>query len=338
MLPAVVIYFNLLDDEKVKPVLEHYAGNGFSSDWGVRILSSDSPLFNPTGYHYGSVWPLFTGWTALAEYEYGNSVQGFTHIYNNMHIKNYWAKGFVEEVMNGAEFKPSGVCPHQCWSETNVLHPAITGMIGWKPFALEKRAELKPRFPLHWDMVGVENLRIGNSRITLKMKRSKNETSYILLLKEGAPVHIRLFPEILQGLILDEVSINGDPVQVSGEKSRGLLKQPVEIDLQRESTVILRHRKGVGMIPVMPEPMPGDKSLGYRIIASRLKGNQYTIDLEGKSGSTAYFQLMVNDQRIKQVHGGRVEKTEKNGLVRLRIPFPPSKQRFIKKQIIVFFD
>jgi hypothetical protein len=69
-----------------------------------------------------------------------------------------------------------------------------------------------------------------------------------------------------------------------------------------------------------------------------LKGNQYTIDLEGKSGSTAYFQLMVNDQRIKQVQGGQVEETEKNRLVRLRIPFPPSKQRFIKKQIIVFFD
>ena len=117
--------------------LRFYAGNSFSADWGLRILSSASPLFNPRGYHYGGVWPLFTGWAALAEYAYGRPVQGFTHITNNMVIKNYWAAGFVEEVMSGAVYRPAGVCPHQCWSETNIAHPAISGMLGWRPDAMQ---------------------------------------------------------------------------------------------------------------------------------------------------------------------------------------------------------
>jgi glycogen debranching enzyme len=53
ILPAVAAYWGLLDDAKMKPLLEAYAGNGFSTDWGVRILSSSSPLFKPQGYHYG---------------------------------------------------------------------------------------------------------------------------------------------------------------------------------------------------------------------------------------------------------------------------------------------
>ncbi|MCX6138048.1 MAG: GH116 family glycosyl hydrolase [Ignavibacteriales bacterium] len=116
ILPAVGAYWSLYDEAKVKPMLEAYAGNGFTTNWGVRILSSSSPLFNPGGYHYGSVWPLFTGWAALAEYEYGNSTQGFAHIWENIFIKKHWALGFVQEVMSGAVYRPSGICPHQCWS------------------------------------------------------------------------------------------------------------------------------------------------------------------------------------------------------------------------------
>ena len=35
------------------------------TDWGARILSNRSALYDPLSYHYGSVWPLFTGWAAM---------------------------------------------------------------------------------------------------------------------------------------------------------------------------------------------------------------------------------------------------------------------------------
>ena len=63
------------------PLLRAYASSEFSTDWGVRGLSGRiAAFFNPRGYQEGAAWPLFTGWTALGEFAYGNSVQGFTHV------------------------------------------------------------------------------------------------------------------------------------------------------------------------------------------------------------------------------------------------------------------
>ena len=77
VLPSVPLLFGLVQPAKASPVLERWSSNRFSTNWGVRIIGDDSPWFKPTGYHYGSVWPLFTGWTSLAEYRYGHNVQGF---------------------------------------------------------------------------------------------------------------------------------------------------------------------------------------------------------------------------------------------------------------------
>jgi glycogen debranching enzyme len=335
VLPAVGMYFNLLDETRSKEVLQQYAGNAFSSDWGVRILSSKSSLFNPRGYHYGSVWPLFTGWTALAEYEYGRSVQGFIHICDNMFLKNHWASGFVEEVMNGAEYTPSGVCPHQCWSETNILHPAITGMIGWKPFAPESKVILKPRFPLHWADVTVNNLAIGNARIKLQMTRQKNETKFRVFLTEGMPIKILFAPEIAAGTIIEEITINDKRVDIPSGLMRGLIDPPLEFDLNQVSDIVFKHTKGVGMIPQMTQPNPGGMSEGYRIISTILDKNKYEIVFEGRSGTKGNFKVMIFDQAIKSINGASFDKIGENGINQITVTFPSSNQEYVKNRVII---
>lgn len=335
VLPAVVMYYGLLDNDKAKSTLERYAGNGFTSNWGVRILSSESSLFNPQGYHYGSVWPLFTGWTALAEYQYGNSTQAFTHITNNLYIKNHWAHGFVEEVMNGAVYKPSGVCPHQCWSETNILHPAITGMIGWKPNAPEKSAMLSPRFPIHWDSVTIRNLRVGKSVLQLTMKREKNRSRYQFLLVQGSAVTINFSPEIPDGMIIKQAKVNGRDVSVPSDRALGLLARPISFTVSKQTEVELNHNRGIGMIPVMPKPQPSDSSIGLRIIKATLQGSTYALEVEGRGGATGVFELMMFDQELKSVEGGKVETISGNGRVALTVSFDGPQNGFSRKTAIV---
>ncbi len=334
-LPAVVMYYDQLDDAKVKPMLKTYAGNGFTTDWGVRILSSKSPLFKPTGYHYGSIWPLFTGWTALAEYQYGHSVQGFKHIMDNMRIKNYWALGFVEEVMHGAEYRPTGVCPHQCWSETNVLHPAITGMVGWKPDAPNKEATIKPRFPLHWDSVFVSNMRMGETVLNLSMTRGQNHTHYHLARLSGPPVTINLQPEIAEGMTIKSVNINGTENKVSTESARGLLRKPIGIELKEDLTVELNHTGGIGMIPKIPQPKPGASAVGYRIISSYIKGNAFFVELEGLSDSRGVFAVNIFDQTISEIEGAKMVRTDDRGILSFSVRFPESEETYVKKSIII---
>jgi glycogen debranching enzyme len=335
VLPAVVAYLNLLDDNRVASMLRAYAGNGFTSDWGVRILSSQSPLFDPRGYHYGSIWPLFTGWTTLAEYEYGNSTQGFSHIMNNLYIKNYWALGFVEEVMNGSTYKASGVCPHQCWSETNILHPAITGMIGWKPNALEHAATLKPRFPLNWDSVTVSNLRVGESMIQQRMKRSVQKTVYTVALQKGPAVHLTLAPELPVGSTIKKVTVGGVVVPKAVVGARGLLNIPSPIMVAKQIEVVIEHSGGFGLDPVVPRPAPGDSSGALRIISVGSRQDGYVAVLEGKPGAETFLRMHLFDQEIDKVEGGDAVRSDKQGVWDLHVKFNASSAPFVSQEIVV---
>ncbi|OGU86349.1 MAG: hypothetical protein A3K31_02015 [Ignavibacteria bacterium RIFOXYA12_FULL_35_25] len=321
VLPAVGAYFNLLDDAKVKYMLDAYASNSFSTDWGTRIVSSSSKLFKPTGYHYGAVWPLFTGWTALAEYEYGNSVQAFSHFNENLAIKNFWALGYVEEVMNGSVYKPSGVCPHQCWSETNILHPAITGMIGWKPNAVEQSATLKPRFPLSWDTISVADLRSGKSLLQLSMKRGLNRTVYSIKLIEGPELKVQFSPEIPDGMKIKKAFIDKKEIAIKDSTFRGLLAIPIQIQLKTTVEIVFEHTGGIGMYPVVPHPQPGNSSQGFRIISTSLSGKQYTLIVEGKSGTEGNFILNAFDQKVVYVANAEFETTPKQGIINLKVNF-----------------
>ena len=333
VLPAPVMYFGWLDDAKVLPGLARYAGNHFTTDWGTRIVSDESPLFNPQGYHYGSIWPLFTGWTALADYEYGNSTQAFSNMWDNLSIKNSWALGYVEEVMNGAVYKPSGVCPHQCWSETNILHPGIHGMIGWKPRATERGAVLTPRFPLHWGRVSVKNLRSGSSVVDLTVERASRSTDYRLVLRKGSPVTIDLAPEIPEGMEIIGATLNGAPVQVSQGRRRGLMDRPIRVTLTDSAEVRLTHTGGVGVRPVVSRPVPGDSSVGIRIVGASLRASEYAIDVEGRSGTSAQLALVLLDQKVLSTQGCTL--LNRDGTLVLSVPFDPSASRYLQKHVVV---
>ncbi|MFA4863875.1 MAG: amylo-alpha-1,6-glucosidase, partial [Bacteroidales bacterium] len=159
IMPCIPMLFNQADRDKAQKVLPVIAANGFTSDWGCRIVEEGSPHFNPGGYHTGSVWPLFTGWAALAEFRNNNYLQGFSHLMSNILIYQYWGLGFIEEVLHGEIFQPFGVCHHQCWSETMALQPAIEGMLGYQPDALKHQISLKPWFPADWSTVKVSGIR-----------------------------------------------------------------------------------------------------------------------------------------------------------------------------------
>lgn len=335
VLPAVLLAFNLVEEEKTGRMLEEWAGNGFSPDWGIRIIGADSPYFNPTGYHYGSVWPLFTGWAGLAEYQYGRSVQGFTRIMNNLLIYRCWGLGYVEEVMHGTEYRPAGVCPHQCWSETNVLHPALSGMAGIEADAPRNRLGLKPRFPLHWDRAAVKNIRVGGAVIDLEFRREKNLTTYQLALREGRAISIDLQPEIPEGMEITAIEIAGKSQPLSQRGPRGLLAAAVSFTLENTAMVQLRHRGGIGMVPLVAQPQPGDSSQGYRIINTRLEGNRYHITLEGKSGGRGVFYLKTFGVSIKRAEGGEIIPAPGEGVWELTVRFDEDAAGYSRKALIV---
>ena len=96
------------------------------------MIAHDDPLYNPEGYHNGSVWPLFTGWTALAELRHGLKEEAFKHLTNNLMLYKRFSPGYIPEVLHGEECKPAGVCNHQAWSEALALLGILALQQEWK--------------------------------------------------------------------------------------------------------------------------------------------------------------------------------------------------------------
>ena len=68
VLTTVPMWFELPDAAHVEEMITRLADSDHETDWGMRIISSHSALYDASGYHYGSVWPLFTGWASVGEY------------------------------------------------------------------------------------------------------------------------------------------------------------------------------------------------------------------------------------------------------------------------------
>ena len=41
------------------------------ADWGVRMLSTRSSLYEPLNYNYGAAWPFLSGWVSAALFGHG---------------------------------------------------------------------------------------------------------------------------------------------------------------------------------------------------------------------------------------------------------------------------
>ena len=335
ILPTVPIYFRMADREKASLALKNIAGNVFTTNWGVRILREDSPWFKPTGYHYGSVWPLFTGWASLAEYATGNPIQGFSHIMNNLNVYKNWGLGFVEEVLNGAEYQPSGVCAHQCWSETMVLQPAIEGMLGLEIYAQERKMLLSPQLPPQWDSLHLEHIRMADQFVNFHYLRSKDGTcEYQFKLDQGHPVMIDFMPSYPAGTRFKSVTINGKEIPFTSFKSAQSITLMVSFDLGPAIKLIVETEAGISVIPAISDPKPGDHAEGMRILATRLSGNIYQVEVEGKTGSSGILELWSGGHNVTEAENARfLDQTGR--ISRFAVDFERSESKYMIKTVTV---
>jgi len=334
VLPAVPLSFRMGETEYANAVLDQYASNAFSTNWGVRIIREDSPWFNPTGYHYGSVWPLFTGWTSLAEFNYDHYQQGFTHLMNNLKVYKNWGQGFVEEVLNGSEYKPSGVCPHQCWSETMVLQPAIEGLLGLDIKAQENKIVLRPHLPANWDSLNIRNIHIGNGKIDFQFHRTNNHLDYLFYSPGQLPVKVEFMPSLPAGTVIKSVSINGKDIPFTIFKTPQNLDCLINFQVSGNAKLELQFDKGICVLPAVNEPKPGDPAEGLRIISSKLKGNQYQVDLEGIAKSTEQVRVFIHDWEIAKTENGQLMGNI-GDVEYFEVNFEPAGQKYVRKSLII---
>ncbi len=290
-LTTVPIYFGVTDSAKAQQTISKLSGPLFSADWGVRMINDDNSLFSPTAYHMGSIWPLFTGWTSLAQYKTGHYNQGFENMMANLESYKDFALGRAPEVINGLVYKPSGVTLHQCWSETMAIQPLVEGLLGINSDAVANRLTLAPRFPFDWKECRVKNIAVGSVKVNFYMQKGENKMTYTF--SSNSPIHVDFQPVLPPGATVSEVKVNSKTVYFHVKQGEEYTTLISTFGIEKNAVVEIHYQDAASALPSIIKAQIDQPSSGFKIMKQIRKGNQLEITMEGRPASSHEVQLYL---------------------------------------------
>ena len=156
VLSTVPMWFGLLDPKNALEMIDRLSAEDHAADWGMRIISTQNPLFAPDGYHFGSIWPLFTGWASVGEYRYHAAASAYANLRANAWLALDGAGGHSTEVLSGLTYAAlSTASPHQIWSAAMVVSPLLRGLCGLNIDVPRKTVTFAPHLPAEWNTLGI---------------------------------------------------------------------------------------------------------------------------------------------------------------------------------------
>lgn len=192
---AFPMLFDLLPAEHARLALREIASSKISTDWGSRMLSSDSPAYDPLAYNNGGVWPFLTGFTTWALYKQSNAEAGLQMLRNLATWTHEDALGVMPEIVSGAYFRPLETSvPHQLFSNFGFVASLLRGMLGLEVDAATRTLILAPQVPPDWPRFRIENIDVGGEKVSLELSPATNGMGLNLLNKPDAPITIDFRP------------------------------------------------------------------------------------------------------------------------------------------------
>lgn len=268
--------------------LAQFAAATLNTDWGLRDVANNEKDYDGMSYHQGSVWPLFTGWAALAEYRGNQPLAGYRMLMENANLTRAQDLGAVTELLSGDFFVPFGrSTSHQLWSSAMVITPTLRGLFGISIDAQSKTITVNPHLPASWAHAEIRNLRVGSDTANLTFTRNGSTLTASL----DAPAGIRL--------------ISAAP----GAKQ--LASNKVSIPLP-----------AVEVADLMQHPLPGDRTHAPRVLSEKYEANRVTLTLEGLAGSEVQLPLVENAPKLKLIVQGADLNTSTTGTRTLTVHFP----------------
>jgi hypothetical protein len=271
--------------------LRRWASEEFSTDWGLRDLSPATSFYDPISYHQGSVWPLYTGWEALAQYRGGNAAAGLAALMQNAGQTFTQDLGYVTELLSGEFFQPFGrSSPHQLWSSAMVITPAVRGLFGVTEDAAHNTLQFSPRLPASWNEAELINFRFGKSRMDVRFARSGAGLRVTVRMHEGEA-----------------------PCLKSPAEARPLRCGKNGLDV---ALPVVEVEQPTGL------PLPGAVTAGVKILSQVEGARQMTLEMEGMGGTNVDLRYRFHRPNVR-VEGAAIV----NGRVLVTFPSGTGYQR-----------
>lgn len=326
VLTTVPMWFGLLDEAKADAMITELADLDQQADWGMRIISDHSPKFSGGGYHFGSVWPLFTGWASVGEYRYHRAFPAYENLRANALLAFDGSLGHITEVLSGDFYQPlSTSSPHQIWSAAMLVSPLLRGLLGLETEAARGTLRFQPHVPSDWSSFVIRNVPVGSARLELKYSKDLDGITLVAEALEGASgkVSIDFAPAVsLRAKVLG-VALNGRAtefrVQTNGVDQHILVRVPLSAGA---NSLRIRLKDDFGLTYNSTLPVLGATSEGLRIVSETWSPSRDRLTFAASGLAGRQYRLTVwNPSQIASVSGAKLSKGP-DGRSDLLVEFP----------------
>ena len=314
VLATVPMWFGLPNAVHADQMITHLADADQQTDWGMRIISQHSKVYDGSGYHYGSVWPLFTGWASVGEYRYHRAFPAYSNLRSNALLATDGALGHFTEVLSGdynQSFSTSS--PHQIWSAAMVISPILRGMFGLQTDQEKHQIALAPHVPADWTSFAIRNVHVGLIGVDFQYRKTA-ETIVLEAKRTGTgDCWVEFSPSFSLRTGIVSVEMNGRPLPFKMQPNANDQHLVVRFAVNGgPNTVVIRVKNDFGLALSNELPELGSASRGLRIVSESWNSarTQLTLQVSGRSGGT--YELGVwNPGQISSLEGAALTKAGK---------------------------
>jgi glycogen debranching enzyme len=334
VLPGVPMWWGVLDSTRVPTQIDHLGSGAMATDWGHRIVSNRSEVYDALSYHHGSVWPLFTGWASMGAYTYTRPHVGYQALMSTALLTEQDALGYVTELLSGDYNTAFGrTSHHQIWSEAMVVTPAVRGMLGIAHRDGGRTLRIAPQLPADWDSVSVRNLHAGGGRYDLQITRT--DQAYRIALtpqdEEGTLDRLVVAPAVPRDAAVRGATVNGQSADVSTHEAGDRMRARVAAEVSGRTEVAIQRTRGSDAILPVAVPEAGATNQQLRILRSTATADTLTVVAEGRAGRT--YRLPVRSPHTLALPTDVTVAEQQADVTVLSVPFLGDTDRYVRRTL-----
>ncbi len=289
-----------------KPILAHadaclqqFAAATLSTDWGLRDVANNEKDYDGMSYHQGSVWPLFTGWAALAEYRGNQPLAGYQLLMENANLTRAQDLGAVTELLSGDFFVPFGrSTSHQLWSSAMVITPTLRGLFGLTIDAESKTITINPHLPASWDHAEILNLPLGNETGALYFSRKDDHLE--IYFGNTANDDWKLHSDIAGATFgpIGETQLNRK-LKITSQQGLRIPLPALEVD--GSAWPFAKNAIDDPSLLMNRAPLPGARTSRFRVLSANYSDHRLVLTAEGEAGTTGMLSVTRHGHFIPRI-------------------------------------
>lgn len=310
--PADAITQDIFSPQQDEEVLNQIASSDFRTDWGVRSVATDSPIYDPWSYASGSVSALHSAEIAAMFWTEDRPEIAWSTWRGIVPWNRLDSLGHIHEVLAGNYYREqTESVPEQTWSSAGLLDSAVRGLLGLNVDGARDRVVFRPHLPADWDHVSVTNIRLPQSLLDFSMRQTIDSVD-LDIRDNGVPVALLFQPQIPLGAQF--VSANCGGYAAPAERRRFTEDEHIGAQIVVPSGVSHCRFQFTGGVSVILPPHPphvGDSSTGAKLTQLILNNKTLSLDLDIRPASDN-FLFIRTPWKIAGVTGAFIQPMADN--------------------------